>query len=71
MGSFSTTSFLGALLAFIFGTGFARGMQAFIVAYRLGDRLPRSEGRMSFSPTRQVMEPLGLLLALLLGWVSR
>jgi Zn-dependent protease len=65
MGTFSTTSFLGALLAFIFGTGFAKGMQAF-VAYRLGDRLPRSEGRMSFSPTRH-MEPLGLLLALLLG----
>ena len=65
MGAFSTTSFLGALLAYIIGTGFARGMQAF-TAYRLGDRLPRSEGRMSLSPTRH-MEPLGLLLALLLG----
>jgi Zn-dependent protease len=65
MGAFSTTGFLGALLAYIIGTGFARGMQAF-TAYRLGDRLPRSEGRMSFSPTRH-LEPLGLLLALLLG----
>jgi Zn-dependent protease len=66
MGSgFSTTFFLGALLAFIFGTGFAKGMQAF-VAYRLGDRLPRSEGRLSFSPTRH-HEPLGLLLAVFLG----
>ena len=66
MGSFSTTTyFLGALLAFIFGTGFAKGMQAF-VAYRLGDRLPRSEGRLSISPTRH-HEPLGLLLALFLG----
>lgn len=65
MGGFSTTYFLGALLAFIFGTGFAKGMQAF-VAYRLGDRLPRSEGRLSFSPTRH-HEPLGLLLALFLG----
>lgn len=65
MGGFSTTGFLGALLAYIFGTSFAKGMQAF-VAYRLGDRLPRSEGRMSFSPTRH-LEPLGLLLALLLG----
>ena len=53
------------MLAFIFGTGFAKGMQAF-VAYRLGDRLPRSEGRLSFSPTRH-HEPLGLLLALFLG----
>ncbi len=65
MGGFSTTYFLGALLAFIFGTGFAKGMQAF-VAYHLGDRLPRSEGRLSFSPTRH-HEPLGLLLALFLG----
>jgi Zn-dependent protease len=65
MGGFSTTYFLGALLAFIFGTGFAKGMQAF-VAFRLGDRLPRSEGRLSFSPTRH-HEPLGLLLALFLG----
>jgi Zn-dependent protease len=65
MGAFSTAGFLGALLAYIVGTGFARGMQAF-TAYRLGDRLPSSEGRMSFSPTRH-LEPLGLLLALLLG----
>lgn len=65
MGVFSTTVLLGALLAFIFGTGFAKGMQAF-VAYQLGDRLPRSEGRMSFSPTRH-HEPLGLLLALFMG----
>ena len=65
MGTFLTTSFLGVLLAYIFGTGVARGMQAF-VAYRLGDRLPHSEGRMSFSPFRH-LEPLGLLLALLLG----
>ena len=65
MGVFSTTVLLGALLAFIFGTGFAKGMQAF-VAFQLGDRLPRSEGRMSFSPTRH-HEPLGLLLALFLG----
>lgn len=65
MGAFSTVSFLGAILAYIIGTGFAKGMQAF-TAYRLGDRLPRSEGRMSFSPTRH-LEPLGLLLALLLG----
>jgi Zn-dependent protease len=40
-------------------------LQAF-VAYRLGDHLPRSEGRLSFSPTRH-HEPLGLLLALFLG----
>ncbi len=65
MGSFDTAYFLGALLAFVFGTAFAKACQAF-VAYRLGDRLPRSEGRLSLNPGRQ-HEPLGLLLALFLA----
>ncbi|HEX2914588.1 MAG TPA: site-2 protease family protein [Chloroflexia bacterium] len=65
MGSFSTAVFLGALLAYLIGTPLSKGIQA-IVAYRLGDRLPRSEGRMTFKLSRQV-EPLGLLLALFLS----
>lgn len=65
MGSFNTALFLGALLAFVFGTAFAKGCQAF-VAYQLGDRLPRSQGRLSLNPARH-HEPLGLILALFLS----
>lgn len=65
MGGFNTAYFFGALLAFVFGTAFAKGCQAF-VAYQLGDRLPRSQGRLSFNPARH-HEPLGLLLALFLS----
>jgi Zn-dependent protease len=65
MGAFNTAFFLGALLAFVFGTAFAKGCQAF-VAYQLGDRLPRSQGRLSLNPARH-HEPLGLILALFLS----
>jgi Zn-dependent protease len=65
MPDFDTGYFLGALLAFVFGTAFARGCQAFM-AYRLGDKLPRNEGRMTFNPARH-HEPLGLLLALFIS----
>ncbi len=65
MVSFETSFFVGALLAFVIGTCFAKACQSF-VASRLGDRLPRSEGRMSFNPGRH-MDPLGLLLALFLA----
>lgn len=65
MGGFDTAYFFGAILAFIFGSAFARGCQAFVAAW-LGDRLPASEGRLSFSPRRQ-HEPLGLFLALFIS----
>ena len=60
-----TADFLGLLLAFVLGTTFSRFAQAW-VAYRLGDRQVRSEGRLSLNPGRQ-HEPLGLLLALFLA----
>ncbi len=65
MGGFDTAIFFGALLAFVIGTTFAKACQA-LVAYRFGDRLPASEGRLSFRPGRQ-LDPLGLLLALFLA----
>ena len=61
-----TGQFLGFVLAFVVGMKtFARYCQAF-VAYQLGDRQPRSEGRLSLRPGRH-LDALGLILALLVA----
>jgi Zn-dependent protease len=62
---FDTPFFLGALLAFFIGVPLSKAVQA-MVAKRLGDLGPRSEGRMSFSVGRHI-EALNLLLAILLA----
>ena len=65
MQSFDTATFIGALLAFVIGTGVAKGSQAY-VAYLIGERKPRSEGRMSLKPSRH-LEILGIVLALFMA----
>lgn len=65
MQSFDTATFIGALLAFVIGTGVAKGSQAY-VAYWIGERKPRSEGRMSLKPSRH-LEILGIVLALFMA----
>lgn len=62
---FDTAFFCGVILAFVLGTVVSKWLQAF-VAYRLGDRTPRQEGRMSFRIGVQ-HDVLGLLLGLLLA----
>ncbi len=59
-----TGIFIGGALAFVLGTTFSKAFQAF-VAYQLGDRLPRSEGRLSLNPGRHI-ELIGVILALFL-----
>lgn len=62
---FDTALFTGILLAFVFGTAFSKWLQAF-VAYRLGDRTPRQEGRLSLK-LGQHHDILGILLSILLA----
>jgi Zn-dependent protease len=65
MGGFDTSFFIGAALAFLIGVPLSKAVQA-MVAKRLGDLGPRSEGRTSFGPGRHI-DALSLILALLLA----